>query len=72
MGCLFSRFLGAPHLLEGVEGQIDGRGQPPVTIFCENFHGLSYLEGTLELFHFKGVKVSLLSDLGNGSTVTGV
>ena len=52
-----------------MESQVSGCGQHVVTIFREGFHGFSYLEGTLELFHFEGVKVSLLLGLGNGSTI---
>lgn len=37
-----------------VEGLISGRKQHLVTIFCEKFKDFSYLEGILELFHFKG------------------
>ena len=49
--------------LQRVEGQFGGCGQHLVTIFHDSFHGFSYLEGMLELFHFKRVKVSLLSVL---------
>lgn len=42
---------------EGVEGQVGGYRQHLLTISHEGFHGLSYLEGTLGLFHFKGVKL---------------
>ena len=40
--------------LGGVEGPNSGCKQHLVTIFCERFKDFSYLEGTLELFHFKG------------------
>ena len=37
-------------------------------IFHESFPGFSSLEGTLELFHFKGTEVSFLSSCGNGNS----
>ena len=54
-----------PRLL-AAEGEGPGRGcgQHLVTIFHESFHNFFYLEGMLELFHFKRFKVSLLSVLG--------
>ena len=54
--------------LGGVEGPNSGCKQHLVTIFCERFKDFSYLEGTLELFHFKGTEVSFLSSYGNGSS----
>ena len=44
--------------------------QPLVNIFLEGFHGFSYLEGILDLFHFKGAKVFLLLGLGMGLPYT--
>ena len=52
-----------------MEGQVSGCRQHLVTIFSESFQVFSYLEGILELFHFKGIKVSLLLGMGNGSTI---
>ena len=49
-----------------MEGQVGGCRQHLVTIFHEAFRGFSFLEGILELFHFKGVNVSLLLGLGIG------
>ena len=46
-----------------------GCGWQLVTVCREGSHGFSHLEGTLELFHFKGAKVSLVSGLGNGFTI---
>ena len=51
--------------LEGALGQVGGCRQHLVR-FCEDFPAFSYLEGRLELFHFKGVKVSLLAGRGMG------
>lgn len=51
------------------DGRDVGSGQQgqaaPGYLFCENFHGFSFLKGILELFHFKGVKISLFLGLGN-------
>lgn len=55
--------------MEGVEGQAGGWKQHLVTVFYEGFCGFSYLDGMLELFHIKGAKVTLLSGLGNGSSM---
>ena len=52
-----------------MEGQVSGCRQHLVTIFSESFQGCSYLKGILELFHFKGVKVSLLLGMRDGSTI---
>lgn len=50
-------------------GRDVGSGQQgqaaPGYLFCENFCGFSFLEGIFELFHFKGVKISLFLGLGN-------
>lgn len=60
---LVFRFLYPPGpWLEGVEGRCAGAAPP-------GYHSFSCLEGTLELFHFKGSKMSRLSDLGSGSTI---
>ena len=58
---LFSRFLNTPSLLTRSNGGPGQRVQAsPGTIVCEDFRGFSYLGGIHELFHFKGVKFSLL------------
>ena len=66
-------FLGfqiyAVSCLEGVEGHVSECKEHVVTKFNDCFHGFSYVENILELFHFKGIKVFLLLGVGNGSTI---
>ena len=55
--------------LEWVEGQVSEWKQHVVTKFSDCFHGFSYVESILELFHFKEIKEFLLLGVGNGSTI---
>lgn len=66
VGRWFSGILGTPRFQTGRDVGSGQQGQAaPGYLFRENFDGFSFLEGTLELFHFKGAKISLFLGLGN-------